>query len=470
MFSTWPRAAADAASWALAAAVFAFLDVLDALLCLVYAFLDGVLEESPVPCYCHGEAAAAAVGGDEASDTLLLYGGRRSALRDALLGLVRRRGGAEAAAAAPCKWRSPRWSDCACESCVAWRAGDGRLHVVVKEPAAASGGRRPNKGGSCAENESAAAAAGTTPGTGSAEAETDDSTTTTAIFIHGFGSSSSFWAETVFREPSMANSNCRLLAVDLLGFGQSPKPADCMYTLRDHVAAIERSVIEPRRDHLGSFHLVGHSMGCVIALALAARHPARVKSITLVAPPYFLPPSGGDDDDKEQKQKARSQVALNRLAGKKLWPPQLFGTAVMSWYEHVGRTVCLFVCKNHRLWECLFSLFLLTTTNKDAVGFLLRDLTRHTHHSAWHTMHNVVCGGARLQDSNLDAVDAAGVGVQLIHGAHDQLVPIECSRHLKAKLPRARLRVVDGCDHATVVLGRERGFAEDLTAFWSSLR
>jgi pimeloyl-ACP methyl ester carboxylesterase len=98
--------------------------------------------------------------------------------------------------------------------------------------------------------------------------------------VHGFTSSSSFWAETVFRESSILNG--RLFAVDLLGFGQSPKPANCMYRLKDHVEAIETSLIEPQ--NLSSFHLVAHSMGCIIALALAAKHPTRVKSITLVAP------------------------------------------------------------------------------------------------------------------------------------------------------------------------------------------
>jgi pimeloyl-ACP methyl ester carboxylesterase len=101
-----------------------------------------------------------------------------------------------------------------------------------------------------------------------------------AIFIHGFTSSSAFWAQTVF--PELATANRRLFAVDLLGFGDSPKPANCAYTLRDHVEAIERSLVDPLG--LDSFHLVSHSMGCTVAIALAARNPARVKSITLVAP------------------------------------------------------------------------------------------------------------------------------------------------------------------------------------------
>lgn len=74
----------------------------------------------------------------------------------------------------------------------------------------------------------------------------------------------------------------RLFAVDLLGFGRSPKPRDTLYTLRDHLNMIEKSVICPF--DLKSFHLVAHSMGCIIALAVAAKYAKFVKSVTLVAP------------------------------------------------------------------------------------------------------------------------------------------------------------------------------------------
>lgn len=103
------------------------------------------------------------------------------------------------------------------------------------------------------------------------------------LFIHGFISSSAFWTETVFRHLSAdARSRYRLLAVDLLGFGKSPKPADSLYTLREHVDTIDRSVL--RRYGVKSFHLVAHSLGSLLALALAAKHPAAVKSITILAP------------------------------------------------------------------------------------------------------------------------------------------------------------------------------------------
>lgn len=79
-----------------------------------------------------------------------------------------------------------------------------------------------------------------------------------------------------------ARLNYRLVAVDLLGFGRSPKPGDSLYRLEDHLESVEKSINEPFQ--LNSFHLVAHSMGCIIALAFAAKYPNSVKSLILIAP------------------------------------------------------------------------------------------------------------------------------------------------------------------------------------------
>lgn len=55
----------------------------------------------------------------------------------------------------------------------------------------------------------------------------------------------------------------------------------------EHLAALERSVLEAQG--VGQFHLVGHSMGTLLCLALAAKYPHRVRSITLFAPVYITP-------------------------------------------------------------------------------------------------------------------------------------------------------------------------------------
>nr|POE57238.1 isoform 2 of probable lysophospholipase bodyguard 4 [Quercus suber] len=234
--------------------VFLILDFLDNFFCIVFRILDECFEGKAAPCYC--EKKGELVGDDELQLSETLYG-RKNVFREmGFLGFARirenskKRGGVVGGEVVV-----NRWSDCGCESCVSWmKNGDHqKLHVVVREPS---------------------------------KATIDDcrvKPTENVIFLHGFLCSSSFWTETVFpyiSEPK--NRNYRLFAVDLLGFGRSPKPRDCSYTLKDHIEMIEKSVIYPFA--LDSFHLVGHSMGCIIALALAAKHSNSVKSVTLVAP------------------------------------------------------------------------------------------------------------------------------------------------------------------------------------------
>ncbi|KAG0479161.1 hypothetical protein HPP92_013880 [Vanilla planifolia] len=232
-----------------------------------------------------------------------------------------------------------------------------------------------------------------------------------------------------------------MFAVDLLGFGSSAKPADCLYTIEDQLVMIERTVI--RQFSLNSFHIVAHSMGCILALALAAKRPKSVKSITLVAPIYF--PS------VEDKDKA-SHYALNRLAGRKIWPPLLFGSAVMSWYEHIGRTICFIYCSNHHTWERIMKLI----TWKRDLPHIVTDITKHTHHSAWHTMHNVICGGAKFLDKYLEILQEEGILLKIIQGTKDQAVPLECSFNMKAMVPKADLQIIKDADHASVILGGNR--------------
>lgn len=274
------------------------------------------------------------------------------------------------------------------------------------------------------------------------------------IFLHGFMASSSFWTQTVFPYLSEEDSRqkYRLFAVDLLGFGKSPKPMDCLYTIRDHIEMIERTVIIPFE--MKSFHLVAHSMGCVIAVALAAKYSKSVKSITLIAPPYF--PSSGED---------ASVTALEKLAARRVWPPLLFGSAFMSWYEHLGRCVCFLFCRNHRTWERILKLI----TRRD-VHFVVVDMTRHTHHSAWHSMHNVICGGAKVMDKYLETLRNCGVKMNVIQGSKDQVVPLECSRNMKMKVgDNAEVKVIANADHTSVVVGREEEFTRDLEQFWASI-
>ena len=100
------------------------------------------------------------------------------------------------------------------------------------------------------------------------------------------------------------------------------------------------------------------------------------------------------------------------------------------------------------------------------LNFMITDLTKHTHHSAWHTMHNVICGAMKLMDKHLEVVNKAGISVKIIQGDKDQVVPLECSYNMKSKLPLVDLKIITNADHNTVMIGREKVFTRDLEQIW----
>ncbi|CAN8308164.1 unnamed protein product [Cochlearia groenlandica] len=310
-----------------------------------------------------------------------------------------------------------RWSDCDCGHCTCWTSTcvkDQSLYVKTQFP----------KGNTAKED---------------------------VLFIHGFISSSAFWTETVF--PSLSNSNYRLFAVDLLGFGKSPKPADSLYTMKEHVEMIEKSVLH--KHNVKSFHIVAHSLGCILALGLVARHGGSIKSLTLLAPPYHPVPA----TETEPRQ-----YVMRKVAPRQVWPPIAFGASMACWYEHISRTICLLICKNHRLWQFLAKLI---TRNNRTINFLIEGFMCHTHNAAWHTLHNIICGVGSKLDIYLDMVRyKLNCNVVIFHGRDDEVVPVECSYNVQTRIPRAIVNVVENKDHITLVVGRQEEFARELKEIW----
>ncbi|MFO1059022.1 MAG: acetoin dehydrogenase dihydrolipoyllysine-residue acetyltransferase subunit [Dongiaceae bacterium] len=95
------------------------------------------------------------------------------------------------------------------------------------------------------------------------------------VFLHGFGGDLNSW---MFNQPEIAAARATY-ALDLPGHGASAK------RVADGSVAGLAGVVAGFLDALAieRAHLVGHSLGGAIALALALERPARVASLTLVA-------------------------------------------------------------------------------------------------------------------------------------------------------------------------------------------
>ncbi len=116
------------------------------------------------------------------------------------------------------------------------------------------------------------------------------------LLIHGYGGDRNSWL--FLQEPLAARH--RVYALDLPGHGTSAKdvgagssgPHDPVGSAgTDGSLGVLADAVTGVLDAVGAerAHLVGHSMGGAVALAVAARNPARIASLTLIAPSGFGP-------------------------------------------------------------------------------------------------------------------------------------------------------------------------------------
>jgi len=121
----------------------------------------------------------------------------------------------------------------------------------------------------------------------------------------------------------VVSDRARLVALDLLGFGESPKPHSG-YGPREHADAVAACLLELGIDEPAV--LVGHSMGTLVALALATHHPDMVDRVVAIAAPIYLSRADG----------MRHVRAMGRLQG-------------LMAFGSTSRRMCRWMCKHRAL-------------------------------------------------------------------------------------------------------------------------
>ncbi len=230
------------------------------------------------------------------------------------------------------------------------------------------------------------------------------------VLLHGLGASSRYWAGVM-----AATTDLAVTAPDLLGFGRSPKPRTSHYDVAAHVAAVAPLV------PTGSV-VVGHSAGAILAAALAAAYPERVKALVLVGLPAF-----------PDRQTAERDVG--RLGLLPRWTVE---------GRVVGRVVCEAMCRVRPLMVAAAPLLI-----RDLPRAIAEDGARHTWRSFEGTLRGVVVEHRTLPD-----LAAAPCPTVMLHGRGDRDAPLE---HVDALAVHARgaglaleLRVVEGDHHLAV--------------------
>ena len=153
----------------------------------------------------------------------------------------------------------------------------------------------------------------------------------TAVLLHHFGGSRRTWAEVTAR----LGQACTCVTPDLRGFGGSSAAGpEATGDGPRHTVEDAADDVVGRCDALGvdRFVVVGHSMGGRVAMAVAARQPARVAGLVLLAPSPPTPEPMSDEARSTlahaRDDRASAERMVDHITGEPKLPPHLAAAAV----------------------------------------------------------------------------------------------------------------------------------------------
>jgi pimeloyl-ACP methyl ester carboxylesterase len=225
----------------------------------------------------------------------------------------------------------------------------------------------------------------------------------TLVFIPGLGGTTRYWQGRV----GALEKNYRILMVDPLGFGDSPKPWS-RYTVDRHVNALYQTLINEKR-----FVLIGRSMGTLLSIAYAARHPEQVERLVLLSIPFF-------SAAKEARRFFSSQ-------------PVPYG-----WFFSNMVLAAIICIITRRVFGRLMPYF-----RRDLPRAVAADIVKHSWRSFTSSFWEVICN----YDAKRDADALGNLPVLFIHGDRDDTAPPAAAIALANGRQNWQSLILSGVDH-----------------------
>jgi 3-oxoadipate enol-lactonase len=162
----------------------------------------------------------------------------------------------------------------------------------------------------------------------------------TLVLQHGFARSSKFWYAFI---PHLSGQY-RVVRPDLRGHGKSPVDFDTSapHSVEDYVGDVLALL-----DHLelDAVHYCGESFGGIVGMALAALHPDRVRTLTLIGSPVYQNQKSQDTYSAgfPSREEALRTLGTRQWAEKVYGAPRFFpertDPRLRDWYlGEIGRT------------------------------------------------------------------------------------------------------------------------------------
>jgi pimeloyl-ACP methyl ester carboxylesterase len=229
-----------------------------------------------------------------------------------------------------------------------------------------------------------------------------DSSQPTIVLLHGAGFDHTTWA---LHSRWFAHHGFGVLAPDLPGHGRSSGPP--LPTIAD-MANWTAALLDAAG--AAKARLVGHSMGSLIALETAARHPAKVSALSLIGTAATM--SVGPDLLKAAEVNDHAAIDMVSIWGLG-YQAELGGSLAPGLWMHSGA---------QRVFE------------EGRPGVLFNDL------SACNDYQNALAAAAKIT-----------VPTTLILGERDMMTPTKAGKALAAALPNSRTVVLRGAGHMMMV-------------------
>jgi pimeloyl-ACP methyl ester carboxylesterase len=221
------------------------------------------------------------------------------------------------------------------------------------------------------------------------------------VFVHGAGMDHSVWAPLA---RAFAHHGFAVLAPDLPGHGRSAGPAlKSIAALADWTAALIAAA------GVTAARLIGHSMGSLVALEMAARHPEKLTALGLIATAAPMRVS----DDLLHAAKTNDHAAIDMIS---IWG--------------YGQRAVLGGCEAPGLWMLGGAVRLL---ERAAPGVLFADF----------------CACNEYEDA-LGAAAKVAVPSVVILGGCDLMTPPKNGKAVAAALADCRLTVLEDAGHILI--------------------
>jgi pimeloyl-ACP methyl ester carboxylesterase len=220
----------------------------------------------------------------------------------------------------------------------------------------------------------------------------------TVVFLHGAGFDHSTWA---LHSRWFAHHGHAVLVPDLPGHGRSVGPAlTSIAAMADWtIALLDAAGAKPA-------HLIGHSMGSLIAVDAAARHPDRITALSLIGTAATM--TVGPDLLKAAESNDQAAIDMVSIWGLG-YAAELGGSRAPGLWMHGGAQATLRRC---------------------APGVLFTDL------SACNAYQDTLAAASRIK-----------VPVTFVLGERDMMTPAKAGKALAAAVPQARTIVLPGAGH-----------------------